>query len=333
MPANHSEILGIMLSFVLAGIVKGVTGMGLPTVAMGLLSLVMPPVEAAAFLIIPSAVTNLWQFFAGRNRLMLARRMAPMLVMICVSTCMAAGLIAGNHGGYASAALGAALLVYAGVALANIRLSVSKRSERWLSPVVGTATGIVTGATGVFVIPAVPYLQALGFGKDDLVQALGLSFTLSTFALAAGLASRGAFHLGAAGASTLCTLPALAGMTLGQFIRARANPTTFRLIFLIGLLVLGLDLIVRSGVVSALKDERGGTAQTRYICVPGSHHPWRSSRDGELSHRLVENRTIAVPGRSDVTDDIDNARRERCNDEAQSVTDLVSLFFYGLRRV
>jgi hypothetical protein len=28
--------------------------------------------------------------------------------------------------------------------------------------VVGLATGLVTAATGVFVIPAVPYLQALG---------------------------------------------------------------------------------------------------------------------------------------------------------------------------
>jgi uncharacterized membrane protein YfcA len=98
----------------------------------------------------------------------------------------------------------------------------------------------------VFVIPAVPYLQALGLEKEDLVQALGLSFTVSTFALAAGLASRGAFHPGAVGASLLCTVPALLGMALGQLIRTRVNPATFRLIFLIGLLVLGTDLSVRS---------------------------------------------------------------------------------------
>jgi uncharacterized protein len=246
MAATHGEIIGVALSFVLAGLVKGVTGMGLPTVAMGLLGLVMPPAEAAAYLIIPSAVTNLWQYFTGANRVMLARRTAPMWVMIFVSTWAAAGLIAGDRAGYATAALGGALLVYAAVGLANIRLSVSKRAEAWLSPLVGAATGIVTGATGVFVIPAVPYLQALGLEKNDLVQALGLSFTISTFALAGGLASRGAFHLGAVGSSTLCTLPALAGMALGQAIRAKANPAVFRLMFLIGLLVLGGDLIVRS---------------------------------------------------------------------------------------
>ena len=47
--------------FLLAGLVKGVIGMGLPTVAMGLLALVLPPAEAAAIVVVPSLVTNVWQ--------------------------------------------------------------------------------------------------------------------------------------------------------------------------------------------------------------------------------------------------------------------------------
>jgi hypothetical protein len=246
MSATQGEILGIALSFVLAGAVKGVTGMGLPTVAMGLLGLVMAPAEAAAYLIIPSAVTNVWQYFTGPHRWRLARRSWPMLVTISVSTWAAAGLIAGDGAKYATIALGTALALYAGVGLANIRLAVPRKSEVWLAPLVGAVTGVVTGATGVFVIPAVPYLQALGLEKDDLVQTLGLSFSVSTFALAAGLASHGAFHVAAMSASALCTLPALGGMAIGQVIRAKANPATFRLMFSIGMLVLGGDLIARS---------------------------------------------------------------------------------------
>src|SRR5579862_9982562 len=100
MTATHQEIFGITLSFILAGAVKGLTGMGLPTVAMGLLGLVMAPAQAAAYLIIPSAVTNLWQFFTGPNRLRVVRRTGAMLVMICGTTWAAAGLIAGDHAGY-----------------------------------------------------------------------------------------------------------------------------------------------------------------------------------------------------------------------------------------
>jgi hypothetical protein len=35
--------LTVAITFLLAGIVKGVTGMGLPTLAMGLLGTIMPP--------------------------------------------------------------------------------------------------------------------------------------------------------------------------------------------------------------------------------------------------------------------------------------------------
>ena len=48
----------IAFTFLVAGLVKGVVGMGLPTVAMGLLGLVMPPVQAAALLVVPSLVTT-----------------------------------------------------------------------------------------------------------------------------------------------------------------------------------------------------------------------------------------------------------------------------------
>jgi uncharacterized membrane protein YfcA len=106
---------------------------------------------------------------------------------------------------------------------------------------VGAATGIVTAATGVYVIPAVPYLQALGLDKDELVQACGLSFTVSTVALAGVLAHDGVLDTSVAGASLLA--PALAGMALGQWVRSR--PELFRLCFLAALLGLGAHLAVR----------------------------------------------------------------------------------------
>jgi uncharacterized membrane protein YfcA len=248
MQAIASQVLTIALIFVLAGLVKGVSGMGLPTVAMGLLGLVMAPAQAAAFLVIPSLITNVWQFLLGQHRLVLVRRTWPMLVAICLTTWAGVGLMTGQGSGRAATWLGVALIAYAAIGFAKIRLSVPEKYEAWLSPAVGAATGLVTGATGVFVIPAVPYLQALGFDKDDLIQVLGLSFTTSTLALAAGLASRAAFQVTDIGTSALCVVPALVGMAIGQFVRARVDPATFRLVFLVGLLVLGGDLIARSVV-------------------------------------------------------------------------------------
>lgn len=248
MEETYSLVLEVALTFVFAGLVKGITGMGLPTVAMGLLGLLMSPAEAAALLVIPSFVTNAWQFLAGRQRLLLLRRTWPMLLAIGFATWGSTGLITGAGAKRAGASLGATLVIYAVMGLAKVRFSVSGPYEAWISPVVGVATGVVTGATGVFVMPAVPYLQALGFEKNDLVQVLGLSFTISTVALAAGLASREAFQITAAGVSTLCTVPALLGMGIGQSVHARMDAPTFRRIFLIGLLLLGAELVARSVV-------------------------------------------------------------------------------------
>src|SRR5690349_16808484 len=209
------------LTFLLAGFVKGVIGLGLPTVAVGLLGLVMAPAQAASLLVVPSLVTNVWQLLAGPRFMGLIRRLWPMMAGICAGTWAGGGLLTGDQTGRATMALGIALIIYAIVGLTAFRFPKPGAAEIWLSPVIGAVTGFVTAATGVFVIPAVPYLQALDLEKEDLVQALGLSFTTSTIALAAGLAHDGALQFHVAGASLLALVPALGGMFFGQWIRLR----------------------------------------------------------------------------------------------------------------
>jgi uncharacterized protein len=232
--------------FILAGFIKGVIGLGLPTVAVGLLGLMMAPAQAAALLIVPSLVTNVWQLAAGPRLVPLLRRLWPMIAGIGLGTWAGSGLLAADAGGRATMALGAALILYAVASLVCTRLRVPPGAEAWLSPIVGAATGVVTAATGVLVIPAVPYLQALSLEKDDLVQALGLSFTVSTVALAASLAQEGLFHASLAGTSVLALAPALAGMWLGQCVRVRVRPAVFRFCFFLGLLALGSHLVLRT---------------------------------------------------------------------------------------
>lgn len=245
--------------FLLAGLVKGVVGMGLPTISMGLLALVMPPVEAAAILIVPSFVTNVWQLVAGPAFGALLRRLWTMMLGILAGTVATAGLLSGGHTGAAQIGLGIALVVYALLGLSAVRFSVPTRHEVWLSPLIGITTGLVTGATGVFVIPAVPYLQALALKRDDLIQALGLSFTVSTIALAAGLSRASPFDATSplVAMSLLALVPALLGMFGGQWLRQQMSVETFRRVFFVGLCLLGLYLSVE-GVATSLAARHGG---------------------------------------------------------------------------
>lgn len=236
----------LTLTFFAAGMVKGVTGMGLPTVAMGLLGSVISPVIAAGMLIIPSFVTNVWQFSCGGHLRRTASRLWPMMLAITVGTVAAMPLMVRADARLASALLGGALLAYALYTLLAPPRVIPARVERVASPIVGMATGVITGATGVFVIPAVPYLQALGLGKDELVQALGLSFTVSTIAMALGLASNGAFELAGLLTSSLLVIPALVGMWIGQRLRNRISQTAFRRGFLMVLALLGLQMLAKA---------------------------------------------------------------------------------------
>ena len=234
------------LAFLIAGFVKGVIGLGLPTVLIGLLSLVMAPAKAASLLIVPSFVTNVWQLASGPSFARLARRLWPMLAGIVLGALAGTGLLTGSHAGQADVALGLLLMLYAGLGLTSVRFSVAAAAEWWLGPAVGLMTGVVTAATGVFAIPAVPYISALGLGKDELIQALGLSFTVSTIALAAALMGGGAFKPGDVGASTAALAPVLLGMAAGGALRGRFSETAFRRIFFWGLLLLGARLASRA---------------------------------------------------------------------------------------
>jgi len=232
--------------FLLAGAVKGVTGMGLPTVVMCTLVLVMPGAQAAALLVVPSLVTNLWQLFAGPGLREVARRLALMQVFSFGGTFIGIGHLTGKSSPLGSAVLGAVLCIYAAMALLSVRLQVPRRAEPFVSPVIGLATGILGGATGLFVVPAVPYIAALGFGSNQLIKALGLSFGVSTISLALALTWKGAFGIQMAGASALALLPAMAGMMLGEAIRRRLPPEVFKRWFLIAVLLVGVSMLVKA---------------------------------------------------------------------------------------
>jgi uncharacterized membrane protein YfcA len=238
-----SSLLLIVAIFALAGFVKGVVGLGLPTVSIALLSVVMMPAQAAALLIVPSFVTNVWQAF-GRRALVLLRRLGVMLTTMVVGTLLGGWLLPIDNSGRASMALGVMLILYALVGLLLPRFSVSRRQEVWLAAPVGLITGFATAMTGVLVIPVVPYLQALDLERDDLVQALGITFTVSTVALAAVLIGQHQLSAGVAGPSLAALISAVVGMAAGQEVRKRIDPAQYRNWFFIALLALGAHLLL-----------------------------------------------------------------------------------------
>ena len=221
-------LLFIAAAFLLAGFVKGVIGLGLPTVSMGLLAVAMPPSHALAIVIVPAVVTNIWQTFVGPYLRDIIRRLWPLMAGTFIGIWLNAGMLTGPYARYGTIVLGALLVIYAAIGLRKFSFSVATRDEKWIGGIVGLITGAISAATGVQVIPSMPFMQAIGLEKDELVQALGVYFTVATVALAFNLTSEGLLNAATALPGAIAMAASFAGMFIGQVLRSRMQPEAFR---------------------------------------------------------------------------------------------------------
>ena len=77
-----------------------------------------------------------------------------------------AGLLTGPYAPYGTVVLGGLLVIYAVLGLSKISFKVARRDEKWIGGIVGVLTGVVSAATGVQVIPSMPYMQAIGMERN-----------------------------------------------------------------------------------------------------------------------------------------------------------------------
>jgi uncharacterized protein len=235
-------LLLIAVAFLLAGFVKGTIGLGLPTVSMGLLSVMMPPSRALAIVILPAIVTNLWQTFVGPYLRDIIRRLWPLMAGTVAGVWLNAGMLTGPYARYGTIVLGVLLVIYAIVGLSRFSFSVAPSDEKWIGGIVGLMTGVVCAATGIQVVPSMPFMQAIGMEKDELVQALGVFFTVATMALAFNLTSAGLLSAATALPGAVAMAAAFAGMFIGQAVRSRMPAEAFRRWFLTTMIFLGIYL-------------------------------------------------------------------------------------------
>jgi uncharacterized membrane protein YfcA len=233
----------VAATFLLAGAVKGVIGLGLPTVSLALLTAASDLTTAMTLLLFPSFLTNLWQAVVGGAAREIMARTWPFLLAATLTIPLGALALGHLPLPALSALLGGLIITYAGGSLAGLRLELSPAAARASGPMFDLVNGVLTGMTGSFVVPGVMYHQALGLPRDSLVQSMGILFTLSTLVLGLALARGGVLLSENVTLSAMAVLPAFLGMWIGQRLRARLSETVFRRIFFVSLIALGLYII------------------------------------------------------------------------------------------
>ena len=120
----------IAAAFLLAGFVKGVIGLGLPTVSMGLLAVAMQPAHALAIVIVPAIVTNIWQTFVGPYLRDIIRRLWPLTIGTVIGIWLNSGMLTGPYARYATVVLGAAAGDLCDHRPEDVRTSLSRAGTR-----------------------------------------------------------------------------------------------------------------------------------------------------------------------------------------------------------
>ena len=247
---NVDVVVLVVLVFFVAGTIKGLIGFGLPTVSIAILAAFLGLIEAMTLMLLPSLITNLFQGLVGKYLIRLIRRYWSMFIFGAVFTWLSSSLLSTGHAATFAVILGVVLTLYGISSLYSLQLPSPGSRERWISPLVGIVSGGITGITGVFLVPAVGYLQALRMERDELIQAIGLWVTVATLSLAFSLKDHDLFSNELGLLSLTAVLPALLGMWVGRVLRPRLSESAFRHLFFAALMLLGVYISVSAIVTS-----------------------------------------------------------------------------------
>ena len=233
-------------AFVLAGTVKGTVGLGLPTTAIGVLTLTVAPRTAIVMTLLPMLFANAWQVFRMGGVLATGRRFWLFGITLMVGVGVTTLLAAQASDRLIYAMLGGVIVLFATVNLAVRVPPLPARFDKAAQVFFGTLAGIMGGITAVWAPPMAIYLTAMQVPKDDFVRATGLLIFLGCLPLVWGYWATGQMTGSLMGLSAAMLVPTLLGFSIGERLRRSMDQERFRRVFLWIFLVLGLNLIRRA---------------------------------------------------------------------------------------
>lgn len=227
-------------AFFAGAAVKGITGLGMPLVAISVLAVVMPVDRAVPLMVVPAVLTNVWQLRQSWRYRAALDRVLPLAIALAAGTVVGAYFLSAADPRVLSMILGTVLVTFVATSLVDLRFTIPVRTERLTGAVAGTATGLLGGVTGVFGPTLAIYLLALRLGKNEFVWLMGMMMLTASIVLALSLTGFGALGPAEFMMSLAALGPAWLGFRAGVHVRDRVSPTVFRRAVLVLVFVMGL---------------------------------------------------------------------------------------------
>lgn len=233
------------LSFLLAGMVKGTVGIGLPMTAIGIMSQFTDPRLAVTLAIFPIVAANIYQTWRAGHALDALRRYGPFAATLAIVLLATAYFVPELPTDVLVIALGIVIVLFAAINLAFTPPYLPAKYDTHGQLVAGFLSGIAGGLTAIWAPPMIAYFLARRIDKDEFVRASGILLLFGSFPLLIGYIYNGLIDAATARFSAMLILPTLAGFAVGELARRRLGSDRFRTVVLVVFLVMGLNLLRR----------------------------------------------------------------------------------------
>ncbi len=235
---------------VVGGFVKGVVGFAFPLVMISSLAAIYPPEIALAGLIIPTALTNIWQAFRYGLRAAASsiRNHWPFMVVGLTLMAITAQFVLDVPQAVFFTVLGVPITLYALMRLFGVPLRVPAHRRGLATFLFGGIAGTMGGFAAVWGPPTVAYLTSLDTEKKEQVQVQGMVYFLGAVLLFGSHLRSGVLNADTAPFSLALVPAALGGMWFGQKVQDRLDKAQFMRMTLLVLFVAGLNLLRRAWI-------------------------------------------------------------------------------------
>jgi uncharacterized protein len=240
------SILSISLIFFAIGIgslVKGITGLGLPVIALPVLTFFLGLPHAIGVLLVPIMVTNLIQAVQMRAAWGEVRFLRLMLVAAAPGIALGTWVLVVLSAEMLMLGLAAVLFIYIGVRVLSPQVVIRHATAVTLAPFVGLLMGFVQGATGLCAAVFVPFLHAIGLERAPMILIVSLAFLVLSVVQLIALVTAGLFQPVYLLEGALALVPVALFMPLGNRLGRRLPRAVFDRIFLVVLGIIGVGLV------------------------------------------------------------------------------------------
>ncbi len=241
--ATPGLIVLVVASLLIAGLVKGVIGVGMPVVAFPLLSMLVDVQTAVMLLSVPLVLSNIPQALEGGLVTQTLRSLAPVLVGMTPGVRMGVAILLNVDAAIAKIVAGAVIIVVATLTLFAPKLRIK---QRLVGPV-GLGAGFCGGLLGGVAALSGPlvfiFLLAKGLHGRAFTKEASMFLVVSSVLLALALTSSHRFDWYDVLISTLATAPVVAGTLVGQRVRDAVPADAFKKLVVLMVLLSGAQLL------------------------------------------------------------------------------------------